>query len=54
MVVRFALILERQPAVRDVVQVLEPLEERNSHTTSVDVQVGDDQDVPGKDRKWQP
>lgn len=45
MVVGLALILERQTAVRDVVQVLQPLEERHRHTTGVNVQIGNDQDV---------
>lgn len=45
MVVALPLVLEGQSAVRDVVKVLEPLEERHGHTTSVDVQVGDHQDV---------
>lgn len=45
MVVRLALILEGQTAVGDVVQVLQPLEEAHGDTSSVDVQVRDDQDV---------
>lgn len=45
MVVGLALVLERQTTVRDVVQILEPLEERNGHTTGVDVQIRNDQDV---------
>lgn len=44
-VVGLALVLERQTTVRDVVQILEPLEERNGHTTGVDVQIWDDQNV---------
>lgn len=44
-VVGLTLVLERQTAVRDVVQVLEPLEERHGHTTGVYVQIGNDQNV---------
>lgn len=44
-VVGLALVLECQTTVRDVVQILEPLEERHGHTTGVDVQIWDDQDV---------
>ena len=43
MVVGLSLVLEGQPAVRDVVQILEPLEVGHSHTTGVDVHVWDDQ-----------
>lgn len=45
MVVRLSLVLERQTTVRDVVQVLEPFEERYRHTTSVDVQIRNDENV---------
>lgn len=45
MVVGLALIFEGQTSVWDVVEVLEPLEEGDGDTTSVDVQVGDDEDV---------
>lgn len=45
MVIGFALIFEGETSVGDVVEVLEPLEEGNCDTTSVNVQVGDDQDV---------
>jgi len=45
MVVGLALILEGQATVRDVVQVLQPLEEGDGDTTGVDVQIGNDQDV---------
>lgn len=44
-VVGFPLIFEGKASVRDVVQVLEPLEVRDGYTTSVDVQVGDNEDV---------
>lgn len=44
-VVGLALILERQATVRDMVQILKPLEERNGHTTGVDVQIRDDENV---------
>lgn len=58
MVVGLALILERQATVRDVVQVLEPFKERHCHTTGVDVQIWDnqdvtiDQDLVGRWRGW--
>ena len=45
MVVGLALILEGKTSIGHVVEVLEPLEEGHGDTTSVDVQVGDDQDV---------
>lgn len=45
MVVGFAFILEGQATVRNVVEVLEPLEERHGDTTGVDVQVGNDENV---------
>lgn len=45
MVVGLALVFESKTSVGDVIQVLEPLEERNGDTTSVDVQVGDHKDV---------
>lgn len=45
MVVRFSFIFECEPAVRYMVEVLEPLKERNSNTASIDVQVWDHQDV---------
>lgn len=44
-VVRLPLVLEGESSVRHVVQVLEPLEEGDGDTSSVDVQVGDDEDV---------
>lgn len=45
MLVRLALVLEGQTTVRHVVQVLEPFEVGDSHTASVNVKVGDDEDV---------
>ena len=42
-VVGFSLILEGQTAIGHVVQVLQPLEVGDCHTTGVDVHVGDDQ-----------
>ena len=42
-VVGLALILEGEPAVGDVVQVLEPLKVGHGHTPRIDVHVGDDQ-----------
>ena len=42
-VVGLSLILEGQTAIGHVVQVLQPLEVGDCHTTSVDVHVGDDQ-----------
>lgn len=44
-VVGVLLVLEGQTAVADVVQVLEPLEVGDGDTASVDVQVGNDEDV---------
>lgn len=38
-VIGVTLILEGESAVTDVVQVLQPLEVRDSHTTSVHVQI---------------
>ena len=43
MIVGLALILEGEPAVRDVVQVLQPLEVGHRHAARVDVHVGDDE-----------
>lgn len=45
MVVGLALIFEGKTSVGNVVEVLEPFKEGDGDTTSVDVQVGDDQDV---------
>jgi len=45
MIVRLALIFEGEATVRDVVQVLEPLKVRDCDTTSVDVKIGNNQDV---------
>jgi len=56
-VVGLALVLEGEAAVRHVVQVLEPLEERDGDTSGVDVQVGNhknvavDQDFVGGGRR---
>lgn len=45
MIVRLLVVLECKSAVRHVVEVLEPFKVRDGHTTSVDVQVRDDQNV---------
>lgn len=45
MVVGFTLIFEGQASVRDVVKILEPLKVRDCHTTSVNIQIRDDQNV---------
>lgn len=45
MIVGLALVFEGQATVRDMVEVLQPLEERDGDTTSIDVQIGDDQNV---------
>ena len=45
MVVGVLLVLECQATKADMVEVLQPLEVRDSHTTSVDVQVWNDEDV---------
>ena len=45
MVVGLPLILEGQPAVRHMIEVLQPLEVGHSHAPRVDVQVWDDEDV---------
>lgn len=45
-IVGFTLILEGQSTIGDVVQVLQPFEEGYSHTTSVDVQVRNNHNVP--------
>lgn len=45
MVVGFPLVFECKTSVRDVVEVLEPLEEGDGHTTGVYVQVGDHENV---------
>lgn len=45
MIVGLALVLEGQTTVRNMVEVLQPLEERDGDTTSIDVQIGDDQNV---------
>ena len=43
MIVGLSLILEGQTAIGHVVQVLQPLEVGDCHTTGVDVHVGNDQ-----------
>lgn len=45
MVVGLPLVLEEEPAVTDMVQVLQPLKVADSHAARIDVQVRDDQDV---------
>lgn len=45
MIVWFSFIFECEPAVRYMVEVLEPFKERNSNTASIDVQIWDHQDV---------
>lgn len=44
-VVGFPVVFECQSSVRYMVQVLQPLEEGNGHTTGVNVQIWDDKDV---------
>ena len=57
-VVGILLILPRQPTIADVVEVLEPLKVRYSHTSSVGKEIGDDQnpaimeDPLGSDGSW--
>lgn len=46
MMVRLPLVFEGKTTVRDVVQILEPLKVGDRHTTSVDVQIRNDEDVP--------
>ena len=48
MKVRISFVFEGQSSVRDVVEVLEPLEVGDGHTASVDVQIRDDKDGLGK------
>ncbi len=43
MVVGFPLVLEGEPAVGHVVEILQPLEVGDGHTARVDVHVGDDE-----------
>ncbi|GMS97804.1 hypothetical protein PENTCL1PPCAC_19979, partial [Pristionchus entomophagus] len=50
MLVGVTLVLEGETTVRDVVQVLEPLEEGDSHTTRVDVHVRDDEAVSTREK----
>ena len=45
MVVGVSLVFEGQATEADMVEVLEPLEVGHCHTTSVSVQVGDDENV---------
>lgn len=45
MVVGFAFVFECKTSVGDVIKVFQPLKEGNCDTTSVNVQVGYDQDV---------
>lgn len=45
MVVGLLLVLEGKTTVRDVVEVLQPLKEGDSDTTSVDVQVRNDKHI---------
>jgi hypothetical protein len=42
-VVGLPLVLEGEPAVGHVVEILQPLEVGDGHTPSVDVHVGDDE-----------
>ncbi len=42
-VVRLPLVLEGEPAVGHVVEILQPLEVGDGYTASVDVHVGDDE-----------
>jgi hypothetical protein len=44
-VVGLALILEVQSSVADMVQVLQPLKVGDSHTTSVHIQIRNDEDL---------
>ncbi len=46
MIIGLSLVLEEQSAVGDVVEVLQPLKVGDGDTAGVDVQVGDDQNVP--------
>lgn len=46
MVVGLLLVLEREPAVGNMIQVLEPFEERDGHTAGVNVEIWNDEDVP--------
>lgn len=45
MVVGFSFVLERESAIRYVIEVLQPFEERHSHTAGVYVQIGNDENV---------
>lgn len=46
MVVGLSLVLEGKSSVRDMIQVFEPLEEGNCHTTSIDVEIRDNENFP--------
>lgn len=41
MVVGILFVLEMEPTVADMIEVLEPLKERHSHTSSIAVQIRD-------------
>lgn len=45
-VIRVTLILEGESSKADMVQVLQPLKVRHCDTTSIDVEIWDDQDIP--------
>lgn len=45
MIIRLSLILKSKTAIRNMVQILQPFKEGYSHTTSINVQIRDDQDV---------
>lgn len=46
MVIGFPLVFESETTVGNVVEILEPLEEGHGDTTGIDVQIGNDEDVP--------
>lgn len=43
MIIGFSFVLEQQTTVADVIQIFKPFKIGNGHTTSVDVQVGNNQ-----------
>lgn len=45
MVVGFAFVFEKKPAIANVVEIFQPFKVGNSHTARVDVEVRDDQNV---------
>merc|ERR1719427_118354 len=45
MVVGLPLVLKGEATIGDMIEVLQPLEVRDSDTTSVDVEIGDNQDI---------